>query len=110
MNTADSINTFGTRYYGTAAVRTTAGSTAGLHWLVPNHQASNTTSVAAGDGTVSRRRFGPYGESRTGSAATLATTRGFLNKTEDPVGLVATDARYLDTVVAQFLSVDPISV
>ncbi|HEX8001272.1 MAG TPA: RHS repeat-associated core domain-containing protein [Mycobacteriales bacterium] len=96
-----------TRYYGGHAVRTTGGTTPGLHWLVNNHQNSAGLTVAASDGAVLRRRYDPYGSPRPG-AATLPTPRGFLNKVEDPTGLVATDARYLDAGVGQFVSPDPL--
>ena len=104
---AGSINTTGTRYYGNVAVRATAGATV-LHWILANHQGSNTATVAAGNGVVSRRRYAPFGAARPAASVALPTTRGFLNRVEDPTGLAATDARYLDTAAGQFISADPL--
>jgi RHS repeat-associated protein len=90
-----------TRYYGSYAMRTAAGVTV----LLRNHQGSTSVSLDP-TGTVSVRKYLPYGGQR--GSIDLATERGFLDKTEDPTGLVAVGARYYDPGVGRFISVDPV--
>jgi RHS repeat-associated protein len=92
-----------TRYYGNVAMRTSGGVSVLLH-----NQQNSTTTVFAGVGTTpSRQRYLPFGGLR-GSAALTQTERRFLDKTEDPTGLVSMGARYYDAGIGQFASVDPI--
>jgi RHS repeat-associated protein len=55
-----------------------------------------------------RQRYLPYGAPRPGTGAITETDRGFLDKTEDPTGLVALGARYYDPAIGTFVSVDPV--
>jgi RHS repeat-associated protein len=95
-----------TRYYGSHAVRTTAG---GLTWLASDHQGTTTVSVHAGDMVATVRRQTPFGEPR-GTAATMPGEKGFVGGTNDPsTSLVHLGAREYDPTTGRFLSVDPIS-
>jgi RHS repeat-associated protein len=93
-----------TRYYGSFAMRTAVGVTA----LLRNNQGSATVTVSP-TGVATRRRYYPYGGQR-GATDLTATERGFLDQTEDPTGLIATGARYLDVQTTTFVSPDPLLV
>ena len=107
--TATSIQKRGARYYGSHAMRTAIGTatTATLTTLLRNHQNSASTQITAG--TVTRQRYTPYG-ARRGTERFTGTDRGFLDKTEDPTGLVQMGARYYDPGIGRFVSVDPLSI
>jgi RHS repeat-associated protein len=111
-----------TRYYtfagNTVAMRTSSG----LSWLTGDKAGSTELAVNATTGTVTQRRYTPYGAPRAtstgtpaviatggGTTATLPTSRGFLDHTEDPTGLVSLDHRPYDPALARFINVDPLA-
>jgi RHS repeat-associated protein len=97
-----------TRYYtdsiGMCGVRTASG----LTWLVSDHHATQSISVAAGNQAVTQRREKPYGGSRGTPAASWATTKGFVGGEKDPTGLTYIGARAYDPAGGRFISVDPV--
>ena len=105
------------RYYAiagtTVAVRvvTPATSATGgvLTWQVSDRQGSATLQVTDRTGAVARAYTDPYGAPRP-STTTLATDRGWLQKTKDTTGLVDLGARYYDPALGRFLSPDPLNV
>jgi RHS repeat-associated protein len=80
-----------------------------LTWQVSDRQGSATLQVTDRTGVVARAYTDPYGAPRP-STTTLATDRGWLQKTKDTTGLVDLGARYYDPVLGRFLSPDPLSV
>lgn len=97
-----------TRYYADVAQRRSTGP---LTWLLTDRQGSTTTTIAADAnpslGDVQRQRYLPYGGRR--GTATVPTDRRFLGKTEDPSGLNYFDARYYDSAISRFVSVDALT-
>jgi RHS repeat-associated protein len=107
--TSDGTTTEATRYYSNVALRRRAAGVTTTTVLLRDNQNSATTTVDAGSGAVLRQKYLPYGEHRPGTDDITATDRGFLDKTEDPTGLVAVGARYYDPTIAHFVSVDPLA-
>lgn len=105
------------RYYAiagtTVAVRVVTPATAAtggvLTWQVSDRQGSATLQVTDRTGAVARAYTDPYGAPRP-STTTLATDRGWLQKTKDTTGLVDLGARYYDPALGRFLSPDPLNV
>jgi RHS repeat-associated protein len=98
--------TAATRYYGNVAMRSATGPAA-VVLLLRNNQNSATTTITS-TGSIVHQRYTPYGM-RRGSGTLPGTTHGFLDKTEDPTGLVAAGARYYDPAIARFVSADPLA-
>ncbi|WP_326728882.1 RHS repeat-associated core domain-containing protein [Streptomyces phaeochromogenes] len=98
-----------TRYYGydgqTVAVRTTAG----LTWVVNDHNGTASAQVDAATQAVTRRYQTPFGEDRGSAGKTWVGERGFVGGTDDPTGLVHLGARDYDPTTGRFVSVDPIA-
>ncbi|MFC9962309.1 RHS repeat-associated core domain-containing protein [Streptomyces nigra] len=94
------------------AVRTADGTTNGkLTWLLSDNQASTQLLVAVVGGTVTRRRYKPFGKQR-GTTAGLpgAVDRGYVGQPEDDsTGLSMLGARMYDPVLARFLSPDELT-
>ncbi|XVV00931.1 RHS repeat domain-containing protein [Actinosynnema sp. CA-248983] len=94
-----------TRHYQNA-VRTAAG----VVFLVGDHHGSTEVAINAADGTVSRRRFTPFGEVRT-SRGTWPSgyEKGFVGGTvDDAAGFTTLGARSYVPGTGRFLSVDPV--
>lgn len=104
--TDGTTTTTATRYYGNVAMRSATGPTA-VVLLLRNNQGSATTTIGS-TGVVARQRYTPYGSVR-GSETLPGTTRSFLDKTQDPSGLVAVGARYYDPALGRFMSADPLA-
>ncbi|HEX6685982.1 MAG TPA: RHS repeat-associated core domain-containing protein [Candidatus Limnocylindrales bacterium] len=80
-----------------------------VSWLFDDHQGSSQLSVDAATNTLVRQRYLPFGARRGGRDDITATQRGYLGKIEDDTtGLVATDNRFYDPVIAKFISADPL--
>lgn len=95
-----------TRYYAQGGATFAQRTSAGLTWLVGDHQATQSISVAAASLAVTRRRQAPYGTTRGGSV-TWPNRKGFVGGDIDPTGLTHIGAREYDPVLGKFISVDP---
>ncbi|MBX9472844.1 RHS repeat-associated core domain-containing protein [Microcella sp.] len=102
-----------TRYYsfaGAMVAMRTAGGLGAVTSFVADHQG---TLVAAVPNTnwaanaVQRVYTDPYGGTR-GASEDLPGDRGFLGAVEDSTGLTLLSARYYDSDVGSFISVDPL--
>ena len=93
-----------TRFYGTNAIRTTAG---GLAWQTGDHHGTQQLTINAATLSVTRRKFDPYGNPR-GTEVPWLTAHGFVNGSADPTGLTHLGAREYDPTVGRFISVDPV--
>lgn len=98
------------RYYSfggqTVAMRTgTSGST--VKSLITDLHGTAMLSIDNTTKAVTQRRMDPYGGTR-GAAVPWVGDRGFLNKPVDTTGLTQVGARYYDSAVGRFISVDPI--
>ncbi|MEV4136545.1 RHS repeat-associated core domain-containing protein [Dactylosporangium sp. NPDC049742] len=93
-----------TRFYGTGAVRTTAG---GLAWTVADHHGTGELVFRASDLAKTQRRTTPFGSPR-GANPAWPTTRGFVGGTIDPTGLTQIGARPYDAALGRFISADPV--
>jgi RHS repeat-associated protein len=94
------------RYYGNVAIRDNAGA---LTILLRNNQDSATTTVDPTTGTATYQRYLPYGGHRATPTISGVTQHGFLDKTEDPSGLVAVGRRYYDPRIGRFSTVDSLA-
>ncbi len=98
-----------TRYYTMGGSPIAMRTPTTLSWLGGNGQGSLNISATNGSTTATIRRYLPYGGNRGTTA--LPTQRGFLGATEDSAsGLTYLNARYYDSKLGRFLSVDPIAV
>ncbi len=101
-----------TRYYSfggsTVALRETSGGENQVHWLVGNHQRSLEATIAAGTSTIDAQEYQPYGAPRL--SGEQPTERGWIGQTRDTeLGLVDLNARYYDSYIGRFISVDPLA-
>lgn len=95
----------GTRYYGSTAVRTSAG----LVWLVADHHNTSQVAINATTLTSTTRRFDNFGNSRSTGAQWPGGNRGFVGgTTNSETGLTRLGAREYDPAVGKFISVDPV--
>lgn len=101
-----------TRYYTfngqNIAVRTGSdGST--VSTLVSDPHATAQLSIANTTNVVTQRRMDPYGSPRGAASLSLwPGDHGFLNKPVDASGLTQVGARYYDSAIGRFISVDPV--
>jgi RHS repeat-associated protein len=96
-----------TRHYSLAGRTVATRTSAGLTWLIGDHQGTASTAVAATGQTATTRRQTPYGVPR-GAAVTWPNDRGFVGGVRDNTGLVHLGAREYDAASGRFLSVDPL--
>ncbi|MER8230882.1 RHS repeat-associated core domain-containing protein [Streptomyces sp. NPDC094049] len=99
-----------TRYYShagqTVAVRTSDGK---LSFLSSDHHGTGDTSIDSATGTVTQRRFDPYGIARGTATGEWTGDKGFVGGTMDPsTGLTHLGAREYDPQLGKFISVDPL--
>jgi RHS repeat-associated protein len=99
----------GTRYYTHAGSPVAVRTTAGLTWLVQDHQGTSTAMVGTDkDLTVTRRRILPFGDTRGAAPTGWAGDKGFVGGTRDNTGLTHLGAREYDASIGRFISVDPL--
>ncbi|MFG3379475.1 polymorphic toxin-type HINT domain-containing protein [Streptomyces sp. NPDC047999] len=99
-----------TRYYSfagqTVAVRSDSGN---LAFLSSDHHGTGQLAVDATTGSVSQRRFDPYGLDRGSPVGEWPGEKGFVGGTIDKqTGLTSVGAREYDPALGKFISVDPI--
>jgi len=100
----------GTRYYplpaGATAVRT--GADTDYTFEIANQQATGDLDLDYTAQTPTWRQFDPYGNAR-GTAVTWIDNRTVMDKpTDTTTGLTDDGARYLDTTIGRFISLDPL--
>ncbi|MFY1616412.1 polymorphic toxin type 28 domain-containing protein [Micromonospora sp. WMMD736] len=99
----------GHRYYalpgGGSCIRT--GSGTAYTFAISDHQGTPTLYLDSTAQNPTWRQYTPYGAPR---GATVATpdNRGFLNKPMSLAGLTAVGARFYDSTLGRFISVDPL--
>jgi len=104
----DTIGTVtGTRYYTFGGQTVASRTPSKLTWLFPDHQGTQQVSIDASTQAVSIRRQTPYGEPR-GSQPAWPNAKGFVGGDIDATGLTHIGARYYDTTLGRFISVDPL--
>ncbi|MEU4388089.1 RHS repeat-associated core domain-containing protein [Promicromonospora sp. NPDC023805] len=110
----------GTRYY-TFAGKTVAvrNGNLGSHVtsIFADHHGSGTVQITNVTNTVTRRQSDPFGAPRNAAAGIARESapssgwvgdRGFLDKTADGTGLTSVGARFYDSLLGSFVSVDPV--
>ncbi|MGN8246135.1 RHS repeat-associated core domain-containing protein [Cellulomonas soli] len=102
----------GLRYYAfagqTIAVRNGPG-LAAVTTLIPDSQGTALASIANSTDALTRRYTDPFGAPRGTATTAWVGDHGFLNKATDAaIGLTQVGARYLDTALGRFISVDPV--
>lgn len=100
------------RYYSfngqTIAVRTALG-VDGVTTLVADHHGTGQVAVDNGTNVAIHRYSDPYGSPRGADALAWPGDHGFLEKPlDESTGLTSVGARYYDTIVGRFISVDPV--
>jgi len=95
------------RYYTHSDRVVASRTTAGLTWLVGDHQGTAQVSIAASTQAASTRRQTPYGTPR-GTIPTWPNDKGFVGGTNDNTGLTHLGAREYDPAIGRFASPDPI--
>ncbi|WP_421742687.1 RHS repeat-associated core domain-containing protein [Cellulomonas sp.] len=99
------------RYYSfggnTVAVRTGADFSDVTSLVNDPHQTAS-LSIANESHAISNRRMDPYGNPRGAAPLTWPGDHGFLNKPTDTTGLTQVGARYYDSAIGRFISVDPV--
>ncbi|MFG1609633.1 RHS repeat domain-containing protein [Actinoplanes sp. NPDC049265] len=93
-----------TRYYGTAAVRSTGG---GLSFLSRDPNGTAELAVSATDRSVTRRRLDPFGNPR-GTDPAWPDQHGFVDGPRDATGLTHLGAREYEPGTGRFISPDPV--
>jgi RHS repeat-associated protein len=100
-----------TRYYSfngqTVAVRTGIGN-ANVWTLVPDGHGTAQLAIRNSTSAVTRKYTDPYGNPRGTTPTTWTGDHGYLDKPEDTTGLTQIGARYYDSDVGRFISVDPV--
>ncbi|PZG23436.1 hypothetical protein C1I95_03235 [Micromonospora craterilacus] len=112
--TVSGQNKTATRYYGHAggviASRTASATGAGdVIWLGSDHQGSPRWAVNSVTRVDTIKYADPYGNLRgSNGVAWPSGQRGFVGGTEDPTGLTLLGARFYDSSIGAFISVDPL--
>lgn len=96
----------GTRYYSHAGQTVGQRTSAGVTWLVGDHQGTAGVSVRATDQAVTARRQTPFGGPRPGSLPTWPNDKGFVGGTKDNTGMTHLGAREYNPTTGRFISVD----
>ncbi|MEW9529048.1 RHS repeat-associated core domain-containing protein [Microbispora sp. NPDC049125] len=97
-----------TRFYSHGGQTVAQRTSAGVTWLVSDHQQTAQIAIAAtGSQAYTRRRQTPFGEER-GQHVTWTNEHGFVGGVNDPDGLVHEGAREYDPHSGRFVSADPV--
>ncbi|WP_329291440.1 restriction endonuclease fold toxin [Streptomyces pseudovenezuelae] len=101
------------RYYSagsaTIAVRSNKSGTSTLAYLAADQHGTSSLAVDATTQAITKRYTTPFGASRTGGTGTWPDDKSFLGKsTDSSSGLTHIGAREYDSVLARFISVDPV--
>ncbi|MGW2119266.1 polymorphic toxin-type HINT domain-containing protein [Streptomyces zhihengii] len=107
---ADGAKKSATRYYAhageTVAVRTDDGT---VSFIAADHHGTGEVAVHAVTGSVTQRRFDPYGVERGTATGSWPGEKGYVGGTIDKsTGLTHLGAREYDAVIGKFISVDPL--
>jgi RHS repeat-associated protein len=107
---ADGTKKEATRYYShagqTVAVRTNDGK---VSFIASDHHGTGEVAIDAATGSISQRRFDPFGVERGEATGTWPGEKGYVGGTIDKsTGLTHLGAREYDAVIGKFISVDPI--
>jgi RHS repeat-associated protein len=97
-----------TRHYVHGGTTVASRTTAGLSWLLPDHQGTHGISINTSTNAVERRRQTPFGTPRGTAPAAWPNQKGFVGGDNDPTGLVHLGAREYDAATGRFISVDPL--
>jgi RHS repeat-associated protein len=100
-----------TRYYTfngtTIAVRTGTG-VAGATTLISDPHGTAQLAFHSSTRAITHKYTDPYGDERGTTPTTWAGDHGYLDKPEDTTGLTQVGARYYDSTIGRFITVDPI--
>ncbi|MFD5848133.1 RHS repeat-associated core domain-containing protein [Streptomyces chartreusis] len=106
---ADGTKKEATRYYEFAGQTVAVRTAAKLSYVAADHHGTGEVAIDALTGTISQRRFDPYGVERGENTGPWPGEKGYVGGTIDAsTGLTHLGAREYDPVIGKFISVDPI--
>ncbi|BCB78185.1 RHS repeat-associated core domain-containing protein [Phytohabitans flavus] len=97
-----------TRYYSFGGLPIAIRTNAGVFYQAGDHHGTNSITIDANSGTLTRRRTTPYGAVRGAPPTSWPDQKGFVGGTQDATGLTHLGARQYDTSIGRFISVDPL--
>ncbi|MGW5723225.1 RHS repeat-associated core domain-containing protein [Amycolatopsis sp. NPDC003865] len=105
---AGSSTASATRSFGHGGQIVARRTTAGLSWLLNDHQGSTLTVIAAATLVATARFSDPYGNTRGTPPSSWPDKHGFIGGYSDTSGLVHLGVRDYDPSLGRFISVDPV--
>jgi RHS repeat-associated protein len=101
----------GTRFYTFGGQTVAVRDTSGVSFLAADHQGTQSATVHAVTGVISRRRLTPFGGQRDSAVLNWPADKGFVGGTQDTTtGLTHLGAREYDPALGRFISADPVFV